>query len=108
MESGKIQELLYRYNSGQASEKEIREIEDLIADGTIRLEDIDGFAKLESTILAIQTPEPSALLDNRFYKMLRDEKQVEGFAWKSFFNWNVLMPRLAFASFGLLMGLAAG
>jgi uncharacterized protein (UPF0147 family) len=109
MEAEKIHQLLYRYNSGQAGADEIREIETLIADGSIALEDIEGFERLEGKILAIETPAPSSSLDNRFYQMLRDEKHAAAKpGWKTFFSLQDIMPRFAFAAMTLLLGLAIG
>lgn len=109
MEAEKIQQLLNRYNSGQAATDEIKELEILISNGLIRFEDIEGLGKLEDQIMAIETPEPPASLDERFYQMLRQEKKITAKpGWKSLFNWNELMPRLAIASLTLLLGLTVG
>lgn len=108
MEAEKIQELLFRYNSGQAGPQDIKVLETLIAEGYIQLEDIDGFEKLEGHILAMETPEPPPSLNDRFYQMLRDEKKTAAPGWRASFNWNALMPRFAFAALTLLLGLTAG
>jgi hypothetical protein len=109
MDAEKIQELLFRYNSGQAGADEIKELETLIADGFVQLDDIEGFERIESNILAMETPEPSPSLNNRFYQMLREEKKANASTgWRASFNWNNLMPRFAFATLTLLVGLGIG
>lgn len=109
MKAENIQELLYRYNSGQAGADEIKEIERLIAEGLIQLEDIEGFEKIEGHILTMKTPEPSSALDTRFFQMLRQEKNASAKStWSSFFDWNAFVPRVAFAAVTLLLGLAVG
>jgi len=109
MDAEKIQELLFRYNSGQAGADEIKELETLIADGFVQLEDIEGFERIEGNILAMETPEPSSSLNNRFYQMLREEKKTTASTdWRASFNWNNLIPRFAFAALTLLVGLGVG
>lgn len=109
MEAEKIQELLFRYNSGQAGADEINVLETLIADGLVRLEDLEGFERIEGHILAMESPEPSASLNDRFYKMLREEKKATTpTGWRASFDWNNLMPRFAFAALTLLIGLGVG
>lgn len=108
MERGKIQKLLFRYNSGEARDEEIRELEALIAEGHVSLEDIEDFEKLQRNIWAMEMPEPSSSLNDRFYKMLGDEKRALSPVWKTAFNWNNLVPRFAFATLILLVGLTIG
>jgi uncharacterized protein (UPF0147 family) len=108
MEAEKIQKLLFRYNAGQAGVDEVRELETLIADGLVRLEDIEGFERLESQVMTMENPEPSASLNDRFYQMLRDEKKAAAPRWIASFDWSVFMPRFAFAALSLLVGLTVG
>ena len=109
MEAQKIQHLLFRYNAGDADAAEIREIENLIEQGRIQLEDIEGFGKISDQIVAIKTPDPSPALDKKFHQMLQAERGMGGkWSWKNFFASAELMPRLAFASITLLLGLTAG
>jgi len=64
---------------------------------------------LDERISDIETPEPSMRLDDNFHAMLQREKAPNfSSSWKSFFNWPVLAPRLAFASVTLILGFAAG
>ena len=55
MEAEKIQHLLFKYNAGEAGPGEIKEIENLIEQGTIQLEDIEGFGKMSDQIVAIES-----------------------------------------------------
>jgi hypothetical protein len=109
MEAKKIHQLLIKFNSGVAEPTEIKQIENLIEQGLIQMEDIEGFNKLDERILRLETPEPSLSLDDRFHQMLLKETQAtKTFDWKSFFTWKDIAPRLAFASVTLLVGLIAG
>ncbi|WP_276365938.1 HEAT repeat domain-containing protein [Chryseolinea sp. H1M3-3] len=109
MEAKKIHQLLIRFNSGVAEPAEIKQIENLIVQGAIHMEDIEGFEKLNERILNLETPEPSISLDDRFHQMLLKETQAtKTFDWKSFFTWKDFAPRLAFASVTLLIGLIVG
>ena len=85
MEAEKIQRLLYKYSSGATTPDDLKEIENLIEQGVIKLEDLQGFEKLESQLFKLETPTPSLNLDDKFYQMLRREKEInEMFNWK---NW---------------------
>lgn len=109
MENEKISDLLHKYNSGTAQPGEIKEIESLIAEGSIQLEDIRGFEKLEADILKMEMPAPSRFLDDRFRYMLKQESESGARRdWKTFFSWTNFAPRLAFAAVALLLGLMAG
>jgi hypothetical protein len=109
MEADKISQLLHRFNTGEANAEEIKHIEGLIEQGSIRIEDIEAFEKLEHQILRLEGPEPSSSLDDRFRKMLREQKGTnKESVWKNFFSWSDFAPRVAFASVTLLVGLAVG
>src|SRR3990170_3353324 len=108
MES-KVQQLLDRYNSGTAMPDDLKEIENLLENGKIAIENLQGFEQLENRISMLETPAPSLNLDEQFYKMLKREKKgIKSFTWKSFFSWPELAPRLTLASITLILGLAAG
>jgi len=108
MES-KVQQLLDRYNSGTAMPDDLKEIENLLENGKIAIENLQGFEQLENRISMLETPAPSLNLDEQFYKMLKREKKgLKSFTWKTFFSWPELAPRLALASIMLILGLAAG
>jgi hypothetical protein len=109
MEAEKIQHLLFKYNAGEAGPGEIKEIENLIDQGTIQLDDIEGFGKISDQIVAIESPDPSRALDEKFHQMMRQEKELgKKPVWKNFFSSIDIVPRLAFASLTLLLGLAVG
>jgi hypothetical protein len=108
MEANKIQRLLYNYNSGEASPDDLKAIEDLIEQGKITLEELEGLEMLQSQIVKLETPETSSDLDAKFHAMLRKEKGVDGLSWKNFFSWPQFAPRFALAGVMLLIGLVAG
>jgi hypothetical protein len=109
METEKIRYLLYKYNSGEADLQEQKQIEILIEQGKVKIEDIDGFEKLEDNISKMEFPHPSPSLDDRFHALLAEEKRMgKSNWWKAFFTWSDLFPRLAFASVTLLLGLTLG
>ncbi|HZI23704.1 MAG TPA: HEAT repeat domain-containing protein [Chryseolinea sp.] len=109
METQKVQRLLLKYNAGEADPGEIKEIENLVELGKIQLDDIEGFKKLSDEIVSIQTADPSRSLDEKFHQMLSAEKaRSTKSSWRNIFSSIDLMPRLAFASITLLVGLAVG
>jgi hypothetical protein len=108
MEPNKIQRLLYNYNSGEASPDDLKAIEDLIEQGKITLEELEGMTMLQSQIVKLETPEISSDLDSKFHAMLRKEKGAEGTGWKNFFSWPQFAPRFALAGVTLLVGLVVG
>ena len=108
MERQNIQELLVRYNAGEARADEIKELERLISEGYVNLEEIDDFDKLERNILAMETPEPSLSLDERFRQMLSQEKRSIAPRGKLWLDWSNVVPRFGFAALALLVGLSIG
>jgi hypothetical protein len=108
MEADKIRQLLYIYNSGEASADDLKAIETLIEQGKIHLEDLEGLASLESQIVKLEVPEVPSSLDTKFHAMLRQEKGVQESSWKNFFSWQQFLPRFALAAVTLLIGLAVG
>jgi hypothetical protein len=109
MEQEKIQELIMKYNEGQADPSEIKMIERLIEEGAIELSQLQGLQLLEEQVLKIESPIPTTDLDDRFYRMLSSmKKEGKGFSWASFFSWPEFAPKLAFASVTLLIGLGVG
>lgn len=109
MEKERIQELIVKYNEGQADSSEVKMIERLIEDGSIELSQLHEISAAQERILKIESPLPSTDLDDRFYKMLAaQKKESKGFSWGSFFSWPELAPRLAFASVTLLIGVLVG
>ena len=109
MKKERIDELVNRYNSGIVSLDELAEIESLLENGFISLEELRDVQSLEDQLVKSSTPSPSSLLDEKFYAMLRREKQGgQSFSWRSFFAWPEFAPKLAFAPVVLCLGLAIG
>ncbi|HEY0654733.1 MAG TPA: HEAT repeat domain-containing protein [Chryseosolibacter sp.] len=109
MEKARIQELIFKYNTEQASAAEVKEIEQLLEAGIIDLDALQEISKMEKAVAKIKTPEPGADLDHRFYQMLALEKGSKGsFSWREFFSWPQLAPKLALASFMLVIGIGVG
>jgi hypothetical protein len=109
MEREKIQALIARYNSQQATPDDIRAIETLLETGSIELQQLKGTEQLENQVARMEFPAPPPDLDDRFYQMLALEKKVKSsFSWRGFFSWPELAPRLAFASVTLLLGIGIG
>lgn len=109
MEQERIQELILKYNEGQADPSEIRLIEQLIEEGVIELSQLRELSLLNEQVMKLESPEPSTDLDDNFYQMLKTVKaKNKGFSWSSFFDWPEVAPRLAFASVTLVLGFLAG
>lgn len=109
MEQWRIEELLVKYNEGQADPSEIRVIEQLIEEGRIELSQLHELRLLEEQVIKLATPVPSTNLDDNFYQMLKTVKaKNKGFSWSSFFSWPELAPKLAFASVTLALGFLGG
>ncbi len=109
MEKQKIQDLILRFHTGEATEGEKKELEHLIEAGVVSLKNFESLQKVEHQLQALATPAPSSKLDDRFYKMLASAKETrQSFSWKQFFSWPEFAPKLAFASFTLILGLVGG
>lgn len=110
MDSQEIDLLLERLRSGQASEADKTRIERLLSEGEIGMNEIESTSGLQDQIARVETPEPSASLDRRFYAMLSAEqtKASRTAWWRELFAWPTLAPRMAFASLMLIIGVAAG
>jgi uncharacterized protein (UPF0147 family) len=111
MEKQRKDELIRKYNAGEATAAEKKEIEQLLESGLIDLNDLQDFLQFDKALGQVETPSPSLALDDRFYAMLAAERKrvtQNRFSWKQFFQWPQFAPRLAFASVLLLLGLAAG
>ena len=109
MEKQDIRRLLVRFNAGQVSDEEKRDIETFLDAGFISIEDMNDLSSLDKQIMNMDAPEPSAALNDRFYKMLSAEKaRSTPSAWRRFFSWPEFAPKLAIASVTLLLGILAG
>jgi hypothetical protein len=67
MEQERIEELIVKYNEGQASDQEIKLIEQLIEDGQIELSQLRELTLLEEQVMKLEAPAPSTDLDDNFY-----------------------------------------
>lgn len=109
MEQERIEELLVKYNEGQADPAEIKLIEQLIEEGRIDLNQLHELSHLEAQVTRLETPVPSTTLDDNFYQMLKTMKaKSERFSWSNFFSWPELAPKLALASVMLILGFLCG
>jgi len=109
MEQERIEELLVKYNEGQADPSEIKLIEQLIEAGRIELNQLRELSQLEEQVMKLEAPVPSTNLDDNFYQMLKTVKaKNKAFSWGSFFSWPELVPKLALASVTLILGFLGG
>jgi len=68
-------ELIEKYNSGDATEAEITQIEQLLEDGVMEITDLGDLKALDQMIEKIHVPEPSGNMKAGFYNMLTKEKE---------------------------------
>ncbi len=109
MSHDEIKRLLDRFRAGEASAADRAGIEQLLSEGTISLEDLEGLSELEAQVMRLADPSPSASLDKSFYGMLTDERRKNrAAAWADFFAWTNLAPKLALACFMLVIGVGIG
>lgn len=109
MEKDKIRELILRFNANQASTEDIKTIEWLLEEGNIELDQLGAIKELDSQVMNLKAPSPSANLDDRFYHMLALERKVKSsFSWRGFFSWPELAPKLAMATVTLILGVGIG
>ncbi|MFZ6013064.1 MAG: HEAT repeat domain-containing protein [Bacteroidota bacterium] len=107
----RIKDLIRKFNDQQITESELKEMDQLIASGQITISDVSELDRISDQIVQMESPAPSASLDDRFYQMLALEKGKQpkpSFNWKKFLSWPELAPKLAFASVALVIGVAAG
>jgi uncharacterized protein (UPF0147 family) len=110
MEKQRIDELVAKFNAGTYTPAEQREIEQLLEEGSIDLNQLHALSLLEDQVVKLNEPTPSLQLDQKFYSMVGDEKRSisKVSAWKNFFTWPALFPKLAMASVFLLIGVSVG
>lgn len=99
-----------KYNEGLADPSEVKQLEKLIEEEKIDLSEFPDLTRADEQLLAIETPMPSAELDNRFYAMLSKNKSssVRGsFAWRELFSVQRLTP-VAIAVCTLIIGFFVG
>ncbi len=68
-------ELIEKYNSGNAAEAEITQIEQLLEDGIIEITDLGDLNAINQKIEEIHVPEPSESMKTGFYSILAKEKE---------------------------------
>jgi hypothetical protein len=111
MEQARIKELVERYRMQALTPVEERELEALIEAGLVEVEDLGDLGTFSEQVTQLATPAPSAVLNDRFYAMLAEEKKSlrkPGFSWQAFFAWPSLAPKLAFAAITLVAGIGIG
>ena len=111
MEVERIQELIAKYNAMTADPAELREIEHLIESGFIDIGDLIELRMMEEAVEAMETPMPSLSLDHKFHAMLQSEKKAartRSFKWQTLFSWDGFLPKMAFASVMLIIGVFGG
>jgi hypothetical protein len=112
MSNDRIQDLIRKYNSHEASATEIAVIEKMIEQGEIDLEQLHPITSLQDQLMTMEFPSTSEDLDDRFYQMLALEKKSrKGFSWQTFLSslsWPSVAPKLALAAVTLFVGVAVG
>ncbi len=109
MKSEEINRLLERYNSGNASEQDRVQIEQLLEKNIIQLDDLHDLHTISEQLERIEFPAPSPELDVQFYQMLAGEKRLhERQSTKSWFTFPSLSPVFAFASVTFIAGILLG
>jgi hypothetical protein len=110
MENNRVDELVAKYNEGLADPSEVKKLEQLIEDGKVDLMQLRELNKLDEQMLKMEMPSPSLRTDDLFYSMLVNEKRKakSGFFSFQFPDWNILLPRLAFAMVMIVAGFAGG
>lgn len=109
MEREQIESLISKFNNQQLSAEEQKQLELLIESGDFDLESLSQVNVLNKKLTELTYPDPSVNLDAGFYQLLAHEKSEQrSSAWKNFFSWPELAPRLAFASAALLLGIGLG
>lgn len=68
-------QLIEKYNSGELSVEEQEQLELLIESGEVSLDKLNLFTSTYNQLMAIQTPEHSARMDEGFYMQLSKEKR---------------------------------
>jgi HEAT repeats len=76
MENKAIQELIAKYNEGLADPAEVQLLEQLIEADKVHLTQLTDLQNLHNQIVPLDNSQPSLSVDDRFYQMLNEEKQV--------------------------------
>lgn len=105
----KVRELIQRYNQQMASPADLQEIERMLDRGELSLEQLEDVSEMDKHLTKMEMPSPSSKMDVRFYDMLQQERAAQrSFSWRRFFSWPELAPKLALASFMLIIGFGVG
>jgi hypothetical protein len=109
MRPEEIQDLLSRYNAGEATQRDLSLIESLLENGQIELTDLHELEALNERLIHIESPAPSTELDDRFYATLAIEKnKTRRFDLKNWFAFPPVVQKFAFASITFILGVVAG
>jgi hypothetical protein len=110
MEKKQIDEVIAKYNEGLADPSEVKLIEQLIETGEVELTQLRELNLLDEQLIKMEDPSPSLRLDDLFHSFLAEEKRKQRKGSFSFAmpDWNVFLPRLAFASLVLISGFVGG
>ncbi len=110
MEKKQIEEVIAKYNQGLADPSEVKMIEQLIEAGEVEPTQLRELTLLSDQLFKLEDPSPSIRLDDQFHTLLAEEKRKQKSRSFSFAlpSWNVLAPRLAFASVVLITGFIGG
>ena len=110
MEKKQKDEAIAKYNEGLADPSEVKLIEQLIETGEVELTQLRELNLLDEQLIKLEDPSPSLRLDDQFRSFLAEEKrkQIKGSFSFATPDWNVLLPRLAFASIVLIAGFVGG
>jgi HEAT repeats len=76
MENKAIQELIAKYNEGLADPAEVQVLEQLIEADKVHLTQLTDLQSLHTQIVPLDNSQPPLSVDDRFYQMLNEEKQV--------------------------------
>jgi hypothetical protein len=109
MEKYKITKLVEKYNNGQATDDDLRLIEQLLEAGSINMDDLTALSDIDERIQRFMYRPSSPELDMKFYQMLAQEKKsINRFNFKNWFVLPIFAPGLAVASVTFLLGLVIG
>jgi hypothetical protein len=109
-----IEQLIAEYLSGEISEARLIELEKL---ANIKGLDLKDFIKIHNELNQFDVPETSQKMDENFYRMLKEQKDLqlnESNPWLNAWSWFVELlavpkvPRLAYGFILLLIGLIIG
>jgi len=109
-----IELLIAEYLSGEISESRLIELEN---QAKMKGFDLNNFIKIYHELDQFDLPETSQKMDENFYRMLKEQKEIqlnETNRWLNAWNWIVELltvpkvPRLAYGFILLLIGLSIG